>query len=78
MIYAKEDRCDFCGTCVAVCPWDAIDLYEARIVITEKCTDCMLCVYVCPVEALAHRDTPVPISTRACPAREVEVHAGVL
>lgn len=54
MIGVHNDKCDFCGTCVAVCPFDAIDLYEARIEISaERCTDCMLCVWICPVETLA-------------------------
>lgn len=53
MIGVINDKCDFCGVCVAVCPVDAIDLYEARIVINETCIDCMLCVWICPVETLA-------------------------
>ena len=53
MIIAVNDKCDFCGTCVAVCPVDCIDLYEARIVINSNCIDCMLCVWICPVETLA-------------------------
>ncbi|MFQ6114687.1 MAG: 4Fe-4S binding protein [bacterium] len=54
MIGVINDKCDFCGTCVAVCPVDAIDLYEARIAIIEdRCIDCMLCVWICPVETLA-------------------------
>ena len=53
MILVKEDMCDFCGTCVAVCPPDSIELKEAEIIIDIKtCTDCKLCVYVCPVETL--------------------------
>lgn len=54
MIGIRNDKCDFCGTCVAVCPFDAIELYESRIdIMEERCTDCMLCVWVCPVETLA-------------------------
>jgi ferredoxin len=54
VIRVANDRCDFCGTCVSVCPVDAIELYEARIVILpSKCIDCLLCVWVCPVETLA-------------------------
>ncbi len=56
MIGVINDKCDFCGTCVAVCPFDAIDLYEARIAINQRCTDCMLCVWICPVETLAPLD----------------------
>lgn len=53
MIRVINDKCDFCGTCVAVCPVDSIELFEARIEILEHCTDCMLCVWICPVETLA-------------------------
>lgn len=53
MIIVKDDLCDFCGTCVSVCPADAIELLEARLVIDlEKCTDCLNCVKVCPFEVL--------------------------
>ncbi len=53
MIGVKIDRCDFCGTCVSVCPVDAIELFEARIRIDpNKCTECMKCVKVCPFRAL--------------------------
>ena len=45
--------CDFCGTCVAVCPHDAIELSESDLEIdTEKCTLCLNCVHICPVRAL--------------------------
>ena len=56
MIEVKNDKCDFCGACVAVCPVDSIDLYEARIEIKLTCIDCMLCVWICPVETLAHME----------------------
>jgi ferredoxin len=47
-------RCDFCGACVAVCPADAIVLWEADLEIDrEKCTGCLKCVYVCPYRALS-------------------------
>ena len=53
MISVINDKCDFCGACVAVCPVDSIELFEARIEILEHCIDCMLCVWICPVETLA-------------------------
>ena len=52
-ILLKADCCDFCGTCVAVCPVDCIELAEYRLSIDDDiCTRCMNCVYSCPVEAL--------------------------
>lgn len=47
-----NEECIGCGTCVAVCPVEAIvpagDLYA----IIEKCTECGACVDVCPVNAI--------------------------
>ena len=66
MIAVTNDRCDFCGTCVAVCPVDSIDLYEARIeIIASKCIDCMLCVWICPVETLAPMEVAASASGAA-------------
>jgi Fe-S-cluster-containing hydrogenase component 2 len=56
-IILKDNRCDFCGTCVAVCPQDAINLNEAQWqVIAERCTVCGFCANVCPLEALEVQD----------------------
>ncbi|MBC8213688.1 MAG: 4Fe-4S binding protein [Candidatus Marinimicrobia bacterium] len=53
MINIKKNKCDFCGTCVSVCPVDCIELKEASISINnEICTDCKLCVEICPIEVL--------------------------
>ena len=53
MISAKQDLCDFCGTCVSVCPQDAIELFEARLVIIkDRCTNCLNCVKACPLRVL--------------------------
>jgi len=52
-ILQKRSLCDLCGTCVAVCPTDAIKLSEIELTIDdERCTMCLNCVHVCPVKAL--------------------------
>jgi Fe-S-cluster-containing hydrogenase component 2 len=49
-VFIPSEKCDFCGTCVAVCPADAIELKESSIsVINEKCTRCGDCVAICPL-----------------------------
>lgn len=49
-------RCDFCGTCVAVCPADAIRLDEADLTIDENCCmACLACVIICPLGALEEK-----------------------
>lgn len=53
MIKIDPERCDLCGTCVAVCPVDCIELTEMRLIIdNSKCTDCQICIKICPFEAL--------------------------
>ena len=67
MIVIINDKCDFCGACVAVCPVDAIELAEARIeIIQPRCIDCELCVWVCPVETLKHIE-----AEKACAATTI-------
>ena len=47
------NHCDQCGTCIAVCPADALMLGEFKVIVDhEKCTECMLCVKMCPIAAL--------------------------
>ncbi len=53
MIEIVENKCDYCGCCVGVCPVDCIEVKEADIVIDHNvCIDCDLCVYVCPIDVL--------------------------
>ncbi len=49
-IVIQNEKCDFCGTCVGICPADAIELSEYKIEIDpEKCTVCLACVHTCPL-----------------------------
>ena len=58
MIHIKENKCDFCGTCVAICPVDAIEMAEANLkIIHETCIDCDICVWICPIDVLESRAT---------------------
>ena len=53
MIKIIENKCDFCGTCVTVCPVDCIEVREAAIsIIDSVCIDCDLCVEICPILVL--------------------------
>tara|TARA_Y100000588_G_C14273748_1_gene933424 strand:+ start:2488 stop:2667 length:180 start_codon:yes stop_codon:yes gene_type:complete len=53
MIDIRENRCDYCGACITVCPVDCIEVREASINIThDTCIDCDLCVFICPIEVL--------------------------
>jgi ferredoxin len=44
--------CDECGTCISVCPVDALELTNDLKVDPELCIECGNCVKVCPVGAL--------------------------
>jgi ferredoxin len=47
------ERCDRCGTCIAVCPTNALMLLTETLVVNAgKCTGCGICVAVCPFGAL--------------------------
>ncbi len=57
MLKVNQSVCDICGTCVAVCPVDAIYVNEFSVVIdNEKCINCKKCVIVCPVKAIEERN----------------------
>ena len=48
-INIDSERCDFCGTCVAVCASDAIELKASTIEVDEDtCILCESCVDICP------------------------------
>ena len=54
MAYAISDECTSCGSCVSVCPSEAISEGEDKHVIDgDKCVDCGLCADECPVEAIS-------------------------
>ena len=53
MIDIDRNACDACGTCVGVCPVDAMTLMGRDLLIDhESCIMCRSCIGVCPVSAL--------------------------
>ena len=57
MISINGQKCDLCGTCVAVCPVDAVEVLEYNISIDEGiCTQCQNCIAVCPWSALEMKE----------------------
>ena len=58
MINIQDNRCDFCGACISVCPPDCIEVRESSIKVDNQiCIDCDLCVYICPIEVLSSSDS---------------------
>ena len=54
MAHVISDDCTMCGSCLEVCPVDAISEGDPVYVIDpETCTDCGQCVEECPVEAIS-------------------------
>ncbi len=53
MVYVNKIACDACGTCIGVCPSDALVLEETVSVDSNRCTGCGVCVKICPFGALA-------------------------
>ena len=51
------ELCTGCGTCVDVCPVEAITIEKEKAVIdADSCVDCGTCVDECPVEAISMDD----------------------
>ena len=48
-----EDLCYGCGSCIALCPVDALNLESLLAIVDEPiCTHCEHCIPACPVFAL--------------------------
>ncbi|MBN1443032.1 MAG: 4Fe-4S binding protein [Planctomycetes bacterium] len=49
-----KEKCSGCGSCVDVCPCEAIALVDdIAVVDAEKCEDCGVCVDECPTQAIS-------------------------
>gem|GEM_PF-724996 len=48
-----QSKCDRCGTCISVCPTNALLLLCDELVIDgARCSGCAVCVTICPFAAL--------------------------
>jgi len=53
----NPDACEWCGLCLAACPFDAIQMVETgkgkiAQIIEGNCKGCGMCTPVCPAEAI--------------------------
>lgn len=44
--------CDLCDRCVQICPFDALEIVDDQLHVSEKCVLCGACVEACPRDAL--------------------------
>lgn len=78
--------CNQCGTCVDVCPTDALSVNKFGVVMVDKklCSGCGVCVGICPTnnfrmppEALQPiKCNACGACARECPADALEVFSG--
>lgn len=54
-----NSECNQCGICAEVCPANAIDSTNSRIIDKEKCITCCACIKKCPMGARFIKDSPV-------------------
>ena len=56
MYIVNQDTCTGCGTCIDMCPTEAIKMESDKAVITWECMDCGACPRVCPEGAIRKQD----------------------
>ena len=52
MYVVNPEKCTGCGSCVDVCPPEAIAVQNGKAVISMHCIDCGACPRVCPEGAI--------------------------
>ncbi|MCK9579502.1 MAG: EFR1 family ferrodoxin [Methanoregula sp.] len=50
--FTVSDKCTACGTCVAICPANNIEMIEGKPVWKHHCELCCGCIHLCPVQAI--------------------------
>ncbi len=73
--------CNQCGSCVDVCPTDALSINKMGVVLLNKklCTFCYACAAACPTDImLKHTEGEAPIKCIACGACAKECPAEAL
>jgi ferredoxin len=59
MYVVNPDKCTGCGSCVDVCPPEAIEVLKGKAVINMHCIDCGACPRVCPEGAIRKQSSSV-------------------
>ena len=53
--YFVTENCIGCGSCLADCPQNCIDLHDKAVIRQENCLHCGNCAAICPVGAVERR-----------------------
>lgn len=52
-VVVDQSKCTGCGSCVSVCPVEALSIVNGKAEVAESCVDCCACISECPVEAIS-------------------------
>ncbi len=63
----NREKCTGCGSCIDVCPTEAIRIENGKAEITIECVDCGACPRVCPEGAIKKTARPVGASSSSIP-----------
>jgi MinD superfamily P-loop ATPase len=57
-----KDRCNYCGKCAEVCPYNAIAVIKQQVLIfPELCHGCGACSYLCPEKAISEEGKEIGV-----------------
>ncbi|MBN2563759.1 MAG: 4Fe-4S binding protein [Phycisphaerae bacterium] len=66
MPWIREADCVRCGSCVAICPVNAVCMTHDAVFIDDRiCIRCGRCHDICPQEAVRHDSERIPLDVEA-------------
>lgn len=65
--FHSTNRCTGCGSCVEMCPVNAISLDDGKPVWGESCMQCLACLNRCPEQAIEFKEKTVGRRRYVCP-----------
>lgn len=69
-IVIKKEKCTGCETCLASCPFDAIEIKEEKAFINEYCNECKACLEVCQEGAIKEIQRTGTVTSHALPVTD--------
>ncbi len=61
-IYIDPAKCNFCGECISICPFNAIEQSGDSITINAACKMCKLCIKECPQQAISLQEKKTSVN----------------